>query len=90
MTKLSKVESVVSELQLEIARPEAERSSHASTQSLESAITSCKSVIEALRGNKIDVAVETLDVLVRRVIDEWELTSELAASVVRCAQDVRG
>lgn len=90
MTELSRVESVVRELQREIALPETDRSSYASTQSLESAIASCKSAIEALRGNQIDVAVATLDALVRRVVDEWELTSELAASVVRCAQDVRG
>jgi hypothetical protein len=91
MTKSSsKVEAVVEELRRELALPELDRNSYASTQSLESAIVNCESAIEALREDRTDLAVEIFDAIVRRAIDEWELTSELATAVANCAQNLRG
>lgn len=86
----SELEVVVKELRRELALLQLDRSSHASTQSLESAISSYLSAIEALRVGRAERAVEILDTISRGALDEWELASPLTAAVVSCAQALRG
>jgi hypothetical protein len=86
----SELDAVVKALQHELALPQIDRSSYASTQSLESAIDRCVSVIGAIRVGKTNRAVEIFDTVSRTALDEWELTSELATVVASCAQNLRG